>query len=231
MPGFDCCEGRRAAAALCTSTPPPPGRRPPLPPAVDGRCRRGPGPVSRRCFSKCRQDQRSGSRAASGPAWRPAQGHRRRLNFGYADLLASDALQPSLPARPPAQHWLHPCTSTAGVKDQPWGDAETLQGARNRAVSIQALHPRSVLVAIEGGVGPATPLPPPTLQPGQQRGAAGPAAGCQVLECFAWVVVQAPCGATAHARSASFPLPPAVSRLMLEEELELGAADDRVFKR
>lgn len=105
-------------------------------------------------------------------------------------------------------------------------------------------HSGSLLVAIEGGVGPATPLPPPVLQPGaspdeqqaarQQGGEAQPPAAPhqQELECFAWVVVQSPCGAaTSHARSASFPLPPALSELMLRDGLELGDADDKVFGR
>lgn len=143
------------------------------------------------------------------------------------------------------------------MPDQPWGDAETLAGALNRVASIAHLpqHCGSLLVAIEGGVGPAVPLPPPAAQlaelqhgqqPEQQRGraAAGrqrqdwqrqpqqpPPPQQQQLECFAWVVVQSPCGATSHARSASFPLPPALSELILRDGLELGAADDAVFGR
>ena len=119
-------------------------------------------------------------------------------------------------------------------------------------------HRGSLVVAIEGGVGPATPLPPPALQPGaspdqqqqppqqppppqqqqvearqQAGGAQQPAAAQQQqLECFAWVVVQSPCGqAASHARSASFPLPPALSELILRDGMELGDADDRVFGR
>ncbi len=51
--------------------------------------------------------------------------------------------------------------SQSGVADQPWGDEETLTGAFNRVQSILT-HPGaagSLLVAIEGGVGYAAPLP------------------------------------------------------------------------
>lgn len=165
------------------------------------------------------------------------------------------------------------CASESAVPDQPWGDEETLRGAYNRVASIHSQqNAGSLLVAIEGGVGYAAPLPagaagvagsvrPQRQQPGQQQGGAatlprhqawtlewqhqrhreqqqqqqgqqrGGSSSCPELECFAWVVVQAPCGATSHARSASFPLPPAVSELMLTHGLELGDADDAVFGR
>lgn len=185
---------------------------------------------------------------------------------------------------PPASHpccSLAGCESQSGVADQPWGDEETLTGAFNRLESIRAQPEAtgSLLVAIEGGVGYAAPLPDlrgslaggrlaaeratqgaagtagaaGALQQQQQLGhlepspawaqqwqharqsaaaaASSQAAALPRLECFAWVVVRSPCGGTSHARSASFPLPPAVSELMLREGLELGDADDRVFGR
>ena len=122
-------------------------------------------------------------------------------------------------------------------------------------------HQGCLLVAIEGGVGFQEPLPPsPALlgtdpglqaqdaqqlqqqqqrrqqrreqalmqQQGGQQQAGTPLPG---LECFAWVVVQAPGGATSQARTATFPLPPAISELMLRDGLELGDADDAVFGR
>lgn len=138
--------------------------------------------------------------------------------------------------------------SESGVPDQPFGDEETLRGAFNRVSSIAPRHQdgSSLLVAIEGGVGLVAPLPPQqaaapaAASSSQQQDQGGlhalrqrlrPGERLPQLECFAWVVVQAPCGATSHARSASFPLPPAVSELMLREGLELGDADDAVFGR
>ena len=184
---------------------------------------------------------------------------------------------------PPASHpcCLAGCESQSGVADQPWGDEETLTGAFNRLESIRAQPEAtgSLLVAIEGGVGYAAPLPdlrsssageglaaeratqgaagaaearqqqqqqqqqqhltpsPAWAQQWQHArqpvaaAASSQAAALPRLECFAWVVVRSPCGGTSHARSASFPLPPAVSELMLREGLELGDADDRVFGR
>jgi hypothetical protein len=83
-------------------------------------------------------------------------------------------------------------------------------------------------------VGPVAPLPPGVAellawQPRTPINNA-PASQAQQLECFAWVVVQAPSGATSHARTASFTLPAAVSQLVLQG-LELGDADDAVFGR
>jgi len=142
--------------------------------------------------------------------------------------------------------------SQSGVPDQPFGDEQTLLGAYNRLASVASLpqHSSSLLCAIEGGIGWAAPAPALTaaqtaapVQLGQQQGSL-PASQQQQweqqreqqrqqrsLECFAWVVVQAPGGRCSHARSASFLLPQAVSDLILDEGLELGAADDRVFGR
>lgn len=161
-------------------------------------------------------------------------------------------------ALPGMRHAVAGSESRSGVPNQPFGDEETLRGAFNRVQSIcLPQHEGSLLVAIEGGVGLAAPLPalppqqgaaPPAdvpsrqqqwaaarQQPRQQHAALQPPIGTHQrypeLECYAWVVVQAPCGAISHARSASFPLPPAVSELMLRDGLELGAADDAVFGR
>lgn len=89
---------------------------------------------------------------------------------------------------------------------------------------------RSLLVAIEGGVGP--------------RHHDG------MLECFAWVAVakggwKEPKGwkgdqdqdqdqseeVVSTARSASFLLPPPLQKLVMEEKMDLGAADDRLWNR
>ncbi len=96
----------------------------------------------------------------------------------------------------------------SGVPAQPWGDAETLRGAGNRAAGALRLADRSdaIGVGIEGGV--------------LRRG--GP------VWSFSWVVAVAPGGASGAARSAAFALPASVTRL-LEQGLELGDAIDRVF--
>lgn len=66
------------------------------------------------------------------------------------------------------------------MADQPWGDEETLAGAFNRVESIRS-HPDaadSLLVAIEGGVGYAAPLPACSVAGGGEglhTAAAGPA--------------------------------------------------------
>lgn len=94
----------------------------------------------------------------------------------------------------------------SGVSDQPCSDAETLQGARQRAWRARERFPEAGLwVGIEGGV---------------QEQAEGMAS-------FAWVVV---CSREriGQARSGTFFLPPAVAN-RVREGYELGEADDMVF--
>eukprot|EP00873_Tetraselmis_striata_P037198 jgi/Tetstr1/457462/TSEL_044045.t1 len=59
-------------------------------------------------------------------------------------------------------------SAASGVPDQPFGDEETLAGARNRVANAAEQHEAALLVALEGGVGR------------DDRGE---------LECFAWAVV------------------------------------------
>ncbi len=108
----------------------------------------------------------------------------------------------------PQQVWdLLGVAVASGVADQPLSDAETLQGARQRAQRARAAHPQAdYWVGIEGGVQPA---------------------GEDLLS-FAWVVVLDAQGREGRARSGTFLLPPAVARLV-RQGYELGAADDRVF--
>jgi len=97
----------------------------------------------------------------------------------------------------------------SGVADQPLSDAETLQGARLRARAARDAVPEAHLwVGIEGGV-----------QPGL---------GDAPWFAFAWVAVLDPHGHEGLARTGAFPLPPSVVAL-LQQGLELGEADDRVF--
>lgn len=96
----------------------------------------------------------------------------------------------------------------SGVSDQPMSDAETLQGAFNRARAAQAAEPDARLwMGIEGGCE-------------EQHGA---------LFAFAWVVVL-DAERVGKARTAAFELPHEVAALV-RQGVELGEADDRVFGR
>ncbi len=95
----------------------------------------------------------------------------------------------------------------SGVGDQPHTDAETLQGAENRATAAMRAFPNAAFwVGIEGGVHPL---------------------GEDMLS-FAWVVVRGHNGTVGKARSGSFLLPPKVVELV-NAGYELGDADDIVF--
>ena len=100
----------------------------------------------------------------------------------------------------------------SGVRDQPMGEAETKQGAINRA--------RAAFAAYESEVGTA---------PSYSIGLEG---GCviidDILECFAYICIIDVSGKQGTARTATFALPDEIKRLVLEG-VELGDADDRVF--
>jgi len=99
-------------------------------------------------------------------------------------------------------------SAPSGVSDQPMGDAETLQGALNRARYIRDHVPNAdYWVGIEGG-------------------AAEDDSGMIV---FAWVVVLSP-DKTGKSRTGAFYLPEEVAKLV-REGMELGHADDAVFGR
>ncbi len=96
----------------------------------------------------------------------------------------------------------------SGVSDQPMTDAETLQGALNRARSARSAVPDAdYWLGIEGGVDTQA----------------------DNILAFAWVVVM---GAerVGKGRTGAFVLPEEVSRL-IREGMELGHADDVVFGR
>jgi inosine/xanthosine triphosphatase len=96
----------------------------------------------------------------------------------------------------------------SGVSDQPMSDAETLQGAHNRAAAARQLAPEAEYwVGIEGGV--------------EARG--------DDLEAFAWVVVLGR-ERSGKGRTGSFFLPAETTRL-IAQGMELGHADDIVFGR
>ena len=100
----------------------------------------------------------------------------------------------------------------SGVSDQPSSDAETLQGALNRARNAARIHPQAdYWVGVEGGI---------ELEGDDFVGE---------MCAFAWIVVQSP-DRLGKGCTGRFFLPPAVVDL-LRQGLELGQADDIVFGR
>ncbi len=98
----------------------------------------------------------------------------------------------------------------SGVANQPFGDAETLEGARNRARNAKAMHPTANFwVGLEGGV----------------------AAHKEGMEVFAWMCILSNMPPyEGIARTASFFLPPQVTQLV-NQGMELGKADDLIFQK
>jgi len=96
----------------------------------------------------------------------------------------------------------------SNVSDQPMTDDETFQGAFNRATNARLARPDAAFwVGIEGGISDEDGM----------------------MEAFAWMVIISK-EQTARARTATFPLPPEVARLV-RQGVELGVADDQVFGR
>ena len=94
----------------------------------------------------------------------------------------------------------------SGVADQPMTDAETRRGALNRLQAAQLACANADLWAgIEGGID----------RDGDR------------VDAFAWIVV-ATMSFQSAARTATFPLPPPVVRL-IDKGVELGHANDRVL--
>ncbi|GLI69489.1 hypothetical protein VaNZ11_014122 [Volvox africanus] len=138
--------------------------------------------------------------------------------------------------------------AASGVPDQPYGDQETLAGARARVAALcctanatgvsiataqNSRSPPSVATASTlsdtEGLSPGADLVI-AIEGGVGNAKAPGQAGA--LECFAWVCVRDPyTGAESTARTASFALPSALSDLMREKGMELGDADDAVFGR
>ena len=101
-----------------------------------------------------------------------------------------------------------PVKKTVTISDQPMSDAETLQGASERALNARSMQPEAdYWVGIEGGVE-------------DMHGE---------LSAFAWVVVldRARMG---KGRTGVFFLPEKVAALV-RSGVELGEADDRIFSR
>lgn len=95
----------------------------------------------------------------------------------------------------------------SGVSDQPMSDDETRRGAINRARGAQRNSPgASFWVGLEGGVEVID----------------------EQLTAFAWMAVLDDAGRLGEARTVTLPLPPAIKQLV-EQGVELGEANDRVF--
>lgn len=95
------------------------------------------------------------------------------------------------------------------VSPQPKGDVETYTGAYNRAFESKKAFPEADFwVGIEGGVD----------EVGEQ------------MVAFAWMVVMDGSSKIGKAKTATFFLPEALAKL-IREGMELGEADDQVFKR
>lgn len=94
----------------------------------------------------------------------------------------------------------------SGVSDQPMSDEETFEGARNRALGAKKEYPDADFwIGIEGG-----------LEAREQE-----------HQAFAWVYILSH-KQMGSSRTASFALPPPISRL-IDQGMELGEADDQVF--
>lgn len=98
--------------------------------------------------------------------------------------------------------------SPSGVSHQPMSEKETLQGAANRIDFINSYHPDADFwVSIEGG-----------LRKNNSN-----------YEAFAWIIVKNEIQ-TGKAQTATFELPKEINKL-IDQGLELGHADDKVFNR
>ncbi|MEM7452954.1 MAG: inosine/xanthosine triphosphatase [Planctomycetota bacterium] len=99
-------------------------------------------------------------------------------------------------------------SAPSGVNDQPMSCTETLTGATNRAEALKELAPDvDFRVGIEGGIEEVD----------------------GTFFAGAWIVVDDREGNRARGRSGSFALPPEV-KTMIERGIELGHANDRLFK-
>ncbi|KAK1736637.1 inosine/xanthosine triphosphatase [Skeletonema marinoi] len=110
----------------------------------------------------------------------------------------------------------------SGVADQPFGDEETRQGAKNRALAAynaacseakESNHLEDMpdfAVGLEGG------LEKVVHEEDEE------------LWCMAWMAISLSWG---YAKTGSFLLPPALCDLVLNKNMELGHADDVVFRR
>jgi inosine/xanthosine triphosphatase len=99
-------------------------------------------------------------------------------------------------------------TVSSQVADQPMTDEETFQGALNRASNaMKSIRDADYYVGIEGGV--------------EEKK--------KEMEAFAWIIIKDKKGRIGKARTGTFFLPSQITRL-IKQGVELGTADDMVFK-
>ena len=109
---------------------------------------------------------------------------------------------------PQVAFYVRSVAAASGVRQQPLSDAETLQGALNRAQHAAQLVPQAdYWVGIEGGV---------EERPGS-------------MEAFAWIVVSAP-HLLGQSRTGTFCLPAGVVTL-IRQGWELGPAVEELYAR
>lgn len=110
---------------------------------------------------------------------------------------------------PDVQFEIEGISAESNVADQPMTEEETLQGAINRAQNARSSAPDAdYWVGIEGGLEEVSGS----------------------LEAFAWIVIIDNTGKVGKGRTGSFFLPEKVAELV-RQGMELGTADDIVFKR
>lgn len=135
----------------------------------------------------------------------------------------------------------------SGVDHQPFGDAETKAGAKNRARAAYVAYRKKERLAPHLAVGLEGGLEWHSLPPSNGNGKKN-----QHLFCMAYMAIYgkrtgfvidlfaAPDTKTytgdkkpvyGVSKTASFAMPPAIKKLIVDEGLELGDADDRFFKR
>ena len=108
---------------------------------------------------------------------------------------------------PGERHQMETVSVPSGVPDQPMSDGETLRGARNRAMAARDATPHADLWAgLEGGI--------------EHTDDGG-------MRAFAWIVCLT-ANRRGEARTATFPIPPGVAKLV-HDGVELGYANDRIF--
>ncbi len=110
---------------------------------------------------------------------------------------------------PDEQFEVEGVSADSDVADQPMTEEETLQGAFNRAQNVRKIATSGDFwVGIEGGLEEVSGS----------------------LEAFAWIVVIGNDGKVGKGRTGSFFLPEKVAEL-IRQGMELGTADDLVFKK
>lgn len=129
--------------------------------------------------------------------------------LAFAQIFPNDNLQFSTLAVP------------SGVPNQPMGQLQTRQGAINRASSAhQTISEADFWVGLEGGL-ELVPILDNNSRP----------TGKKELHTLVYICILNKHGKKGESHAAGFQLPPPIAKLVLEQNLELGQADDLVFNR